>query len=122
MNQESRHFFPQAPMGRPRLASRGFDPDHHIAEKLPAVAAVLTFEQRKRQDIGRGTLSPVLEIQRRNFVVQHDRNREFRSRVADLSECANRTRPEQAGIEPGKLSRSRRQRESNRHSSSESVT
>jgi len=80
MNQESRHFFVQPAMGRPRLASRGFDSDHHIAEKLPALG------------------------------------------VADLSECTNRTRPEQAGVEPGELSRSRRQRESNRHSSSESVT
>jgi hypothetical protein len=64
----------------------------------------------------------VLEIQRRNFVVQHNRNREFRSRVTNLSERANRARPEQAGVEPGELSRSRRQRESNRHSSSEFVT
>ena len=122
MNQESRHFFLQAPMGRPRLASRGFDPDDHIAEKLPTVVAVLTFEQRKRQDVGRGTLSPVLGIQRRNLVVQHDRNREFRIRLTDLSEHANRARSEQAGVDPGELSRSRRQRESNRHSSSESVT
>ena len=52
MNQESRHFFPQTPMGRPRLASRGFDSDDHIAEQLSTVIAVLTFEQGKRQDIG----------------------------------------------------------------------
>ena len=101
MNQESRHFFLQAPMGRPRLASRGFDPDDHIAEKLPTVVAVLTFEQRKRQDVGRGTLSPVLGIQRRNLVVQHDRNREFRIRLTDLSEHANCARSEQAGVDPG---------------------
>ena len=100
MNQESRHFFFQTPMGRPRLASCGFDPDDHIAEKLPAV----------------------LGIQRRNLVVQHNRNREFRIRLTDLSEHANRARPEQAGVEPGELSRPRRQRESNRHSPSEFVT
>jgi len=122
MNQEPRHFFLQAPMGRPRLASCGFDPDDHIAEKLPTVVAVLAFEQRKRQDVGRGTLSPVLGIQRRNLVVQRNGNRELRSRVADLSEHANRARSEQAGVDRGELSRSRRQRESNRHSSSESVT
>ncbi len=78
MNQESRHYFVQAAMGRPRLASRGFDRDDHIAEELSTLVAVLTFEQRKRQHVGRGSLSPVLEIQRSNFVVQHDRNREFR--------------------------------------------
>ena len=122
MNQESRHFFLQAAMGHTGLAGRGFDPDDHIAEKLPTVVAVLTFEQRKRQDVGRGSLSPVLEIQRRNLVVQHDRNREFRIRPTDLPEHANRARPEQARVEPGELSRSRRQRESNRHSPSESVT
>jgi hypothetical protein len=88
-------------MGRPRLASRGFDPDDHIAEKLPTMVAVLTFEQRKRQDVGRGRLSPVLGIQLRNFVVQHDRNREFRIRLTDLSEHANRARSEQAGVDPG---------------------
>jgi hypothetical protein len=64
----------------------------------------------------------VLEIQRRNFVVQHDRNREFRIRLADLSERVNRARSEQAGVKPWELSRSRRQRESNRHSPSASVT
>ncbi len=101
MNQESRHFFLQAPMGRPRLAGRGFDPDDDIAEKLPTVVAVLTFEQRKRQDVGRGTLSPVLGIQRRNLVVRRNGNRELRSRVADLSEHANRARSEQAGVDPG---------------------
>ena len=122
MNQESRHFFFQTPMGRPRLASCGFDPDDHIAEKLPAVIAVLTFEQGKRQDVGCGTLPAVLGIQRRNLVVQHDRDREFRIRLTDLSEHANRARPEQAGVESGELLRSRRQRESNRHSPSESGT
>jgi hypothetical protein len=63
----------------------------------------------------------VLGIQRGNLVVRHDRNREFRFRPTDLSEHANRTRPEQAGIDLGQLSRSRWHRESNRHSSSESV-
>ncbi len=57
MNQEPRHFLVQAPMGRPRLASRGFDSDNHIAQKLPSVVAVITFEQRKCQDVGRGTLA-----------------------------------------------------------------
>jgi len=121
MNQESRHFFTQAPMGRPRLASRGFDSNDHITQKLPSVGAVITFEQRKCQDVGRGTLAPVLGIQRRNLVVQNDRDREFRSRVANLSERADCARPKQAGVEPGGPSQSRRQRESNRHSSLESV-
>ena len=101
MNQESRHFFFQTPMGRPRLASRGFDPDDHIAEKLPAVIAVLTFEQGKRQDVGCGTLPAVLGIQRRNLVVQHDRDREFRCRLADLSEHAYGSGSEQTVIDPG---------------------
>ena len=101
MNQESRHFCVQAPMGRPRLASRGFDPDDHIAEKLPAPVAVLTFEQRKRQDVGRGTLPPVLGIQRRNLAVQHDRDRELRSRLAEFSEYADCARSEQAAVDPG---------------------
>jgi len=101
MNQESRHFCVHAPMSRPRLASRGFDPDDHIAEKLPTLVAVLPFDQRKRQDIGRGTLSPVLEIQRRNLVVQHDRDRELRIRLTDLSEHAGCARSEQAGVDPG---------------------
>jgi len=101
MNQESRHFCVQAPMGRPRLASRGFDPDDHIAEKLPSLVAVLTFEQRKRQHVGRGTLPPVLGIQRGNLVVQDDRNRELRIRLTDLSERAGCARSEQTGVDPG---------------------
>jgi hypothetical protein len=64
----------------------------------------------------------VLGIQRRNLVVQHDHDREFRYRLTDLFENAGCARPEQAGVEPGELSRSRRQRESNRHSSLESFT
>jgi len=101
MNQESRHFFFQTPMGRPRLASRGFDPDDHIAEKLPAVIAVLTFEQRKRQDVGCGTLPAVLGIQRRNLVVRHDRDGKFRFRLIDRLECADGLGSEQAGVDPG---------------------
>ncbi len=101
MNQESRHFCVHAPMSRPRLASRGFDPDDHIAEKLPTLVAVLPFDQRKRQDIRRGTLSPVLEIQRRNFVVRHDRDGKFRFRLIDRLECADGLGSEQAGVDPG---------------------
>jgi hypothetical protein len=83
---------------------------------------VLTFEQRKRQHVGRGTLSPVLGIQRGNLVVQDDRNREFRIRLTDLSERAGCARSEQTRVDPGQAPLSRRDRESNRHSSSESGT
>jgi len=101
MNQESRHFFVQAPMGRPRLASRGFDPDHDIAEKFASLVVVLAFEQRKRKDVGRGTLSSVLRIQRRNFVVRHDRDGKLRFRLIDRLECADGLGSEQAGVDPG---------------------
>ena len=101
MNQESRHYFFQTAMGRPRLASRGLDPDDHVAEKFPTVFAVGAFEQRKRQNVGRTALSPVLGIQRCNFVVEYERNREFRIRLTDLSERANGARSEQAGIDLG---------------------
>ena len=121
MNQESRHFFVKAPAGRPRLTSRGLDSNDHVAEKLSALVAVLTLQQRKRQDVGRRALAPVLEIQRLDLVVRHDCDREFRIRLTDLFERSGCARPEQVGIERGELSRSRRQRESNRHSSLEPV-
>ena len=101
MNQELRHFFVQAPMGHPRLASRGLDSDDHIAEKFAALIAVRTFEQRKRQHVGREMHSPVLGIQRRDLVVQYDRDRKFRIRLTHLFEHANGTRPEQARVDPG---------------------
>lgn len=122
MNQESRHFFVQAPAGRARLARRGFDADDHVAEKFPALVAVIPFQQRKRQHVGCRWLATMLGIQRRDFVVRRQRNREFRIGVANLPKRADRARAEQAGVDAGELSRSRRQRESNRHPSFESVT
>ena len=70
-----------------RLAARGVDADHDIAQQpLRTGVRIAVLDERKAQDVGRCVLAAVRAVERANRRIAHERNRHRRAGFTERSQ------------------------------------